>query len=70
LRVLEADEGWSGVTELGALAGVYDQDESNMGPVQEGLRTLGEGSIQFSKYLEARCRSLHHMIDVYIARDA
>jgi hypothetical protein len=41
-----------------------------MGPVQEGLRTLGEGSIQFSKYLEARCRNLHHMIDVYMARDS
>jgi nitrite reductase/ring-hydroxylating ferredoxin subunit len=70
MRLLEAGEAWSGATELGALAGVYDQDESNMGPVQEGLRTLGEGSIQFSKYLEARCRNLHHMIDVYMARDS
>jgi nitrite reductase/ring-hydroxylating ferredoxin subunit len=68
VRLLNAGEPWSGATELGALAGVYDQDESNMGPVQEGLRTLGEGSIHFSKYLEARCRSLHHMIDVYMSR--
>jgi phenylpropionate dioxygenase-like ring-hydroxylating dioxygenase large terminal subunit len=68
MRILEEGEAWSGASELGALAGVYDQDESNMGPVQEGLRTLGDGSIQFSKYLEARCRSLHHMIDVYMAR--
>jgi nitrite reductase/ring-hydroxylating ferredoxin subunit len=68
MRLLAGDEPWSGATELGALAGVYDQDESNMGPVQEGLRTLGAGSIQFSRYLEARCRSLHHMVDVYMAR--
>jgi nitrite reductase/ring-hydroxylating ferredoxin subunit len=68
MRLLAADEAWSGASELGALAGVYDQDESNMGPVQDGLRTLGEGSIQFSSYLEARCRSLHHMIDVYMSR--
>jgi nitrite reductase/ring-hydroxylating ferredoxin subunit len=67
-RLLSADEPWSGCTELGGLAGVYDQDESNMGPVQEGLRTLGEGDIQFSQYLELRCRQLHHMIDVYMAR--
>jgi hypothetical protein len=68
LRMLEKDEAWSVATELGALAGVYDQDESNMAPVQEGLRTLGEGSIQFSKYLESRCRNLHRMVDVYMAR--
>jgi hypothetical protein len=39
-----------------------------MGPVQEGLRTLRDGSINFSKHLELRCRNLHHMIDVYMAR--
>lgn len=61
-------EQWSTCTELAALAGVYDQDESNMGPVQEGLRTLGDGDVQFSKYMESRCRNLHHMIDVYMAR--
>jgi len=68
LHMLADGERWSGATELGALAGVFDQDESNMGPVQEGLRTLREGSINFSKHLELRCRNLHHMIDVYMAR--
>jgi phenylpropionate dioxygenase-like ring-hydroxylating dioxygenase large terminal subunit len=68
MRMLSANEQWSGATELGALAGVYDQDESNMGPVQEGLRTMGDGEIQFSRYLEVRCRNLHRMIDVYMAR--
>jgi phenylpropionate dioxygenase-like ring-hydroxylating dioxygenase large terminal subunit len=68
MRLLAPDEAWTSASELGALAGVYDQDESNMAPVQEGLRTLGDGPVQFGKYLESRCRSLHHMIDCYMAR--
>jgi len=36
--------------------------------LQDGLRTLGDEPIHFTKYLEARCRNLHRMIDEYMAR--
>ncbi|MBV9841537.1 MAG: aromatic ring-hydroxylating dioxygenase subunit alpha [Sphingomonadaceae bacterium] len=68
-NMLGPDDMWSSATELAFLASVYDQDQSNMGPVQEGLRALGdEGVIHFSKYMEVRCRHLHHMVDVYMNR--
>ena len=69
MRMLGEDEPWSMATELEALSGVYDQDQGNLGPVQEGLRDLGEdGVIHFGAYSEIRCRHLHMMVDKYIAR--
>jgi phenylpropionate dioxygenase-like ring-hydroxylating dioxygenase large terminal subunit len=68
LKMLAEDEKWGTATELGALGPIFDQDFSNMGPVQEGLRALGDEAIHFSQYLEVRCRNLHRMIDEYMAR--
>jgi phenylpropionate dioxygenase-like ring-hydroxylating dioxygenase large terminal subunit len=68
MRMLGPDEKWGDVPELGALAPVYDQDYSNMEPVQAGLKSLGDEPVHLSKYLEVRCRNLHRMIDVYMAR--
>jgi phenylpropionate dioxygenase-like ring-hydroxylating dioxygenase large terminal subunit len=68
LRILEEEEKWATATELGALGPVFDQDYSNMGPTQEGLKTLGEEPIHFSNYLEVRCRNLHRMVEVYMNR--
>jgi phenylpropionate dioxygenase-like ring-hydroxylating dioxygenase large terminal subunit len=68
MRMLGPDEKWAEVPELGALAPVYDQDYSNMEPVQAGLKSLGDEPVHFSEYLEVRCRNLHRMIDVYMAR--
>lgn len=68
MRMLAPDQPWASATELGYLAGVFDQDESNLGPVQAGLHDLGEGVIRFSRYQEMRCRNLHRMIDAYMAR--
>ena len=68
LRMLGEDEKWGGVPELGALAAVYDQDYSNMGPVQEGLEAMGDEGLHLSRYMEVRCRNLHRMVDEYIKR--
>jgi phenylpropionate dioxygenase-like ring-hydroxylating dioxygenase large terminal subunit len=69
MRMLAEGEKWADTqAELSYLAGVFDQDEANMGPTQEGLRALGERPIHFGRYSEVRCRNLHRMIDVYIAR--
>jgi phenylpropionate dioxygenase-like ring-hydroxylating dioxygenase large terminal subunit len=67
-RMLSDDEKWADIPELGALAPVYDQDYSNMEPVQQGLKSMGEEPIHFTKYLEVRCRNLHRMIAEYISR--
>ena len=69
LQMLERNDKWANVTgDLAYLAGVYDQDESNIPQVQEGLRQLGDREIHFARYSEIRCRNLHRMIDAYIAR--
>ncbi|WP_052134539.1 aromatic ring-hydroxylating oxygenase subunit alpha [Sphingomonas sp. 37zxx] len=66
LRMLGEDESWASATELGFLAGVYDQDQTNLGPLQAGLRDLGSKAIHFGRYTELRCRHLHEMIDRYM----
>ena len=68
MQLLGSDDKWSScVGDLAYLAGVYDQDESNIPQTQEGLRQLGDRGIHFARYSEIRCRNLHRMIDRYIA---
>lgn len=66
-RLLGPDEPWAEATELNYLSGIYDQDQANLGPLQAGLRTLGDGDLQFARYGDMRGRNLHRMIDRYIA---
>lgn len=68
LRMLSDEDAWAGAHELEFLAGVFDQDEANMAPTQEGLKALGDRKIHFGRYSEIRCRNLHRMVDVYIAK--
>lgn len=68
MRLLGDDETWASATELGYLSGVYDQDQSNLGPVQAGLVNLGDKPIHFGRYTELRCRHLHQMIDRYMEK--
>jgi phenylpropionate dioxygenase-like ring-hydroxylating dioxygenase large terminal subunit len=69
MRLLAADEPWASATELSYLAGIFDQDESNLGPQQQGLRAMGaDGVVQFSRYSDMRCRNLHRMVDDYMSR--
>jgi phenylpropionate dioxygenase-like ring-hydroxylating dioxygenase large terminal subunit len=68
MRMLGPDDKWADCAELGFLAGVYDQDSSNLGPQQQGLFDLGDEPIHFGRYTELRCRNLHRMLDEYMAR--
>ncbi len=68
MRMLAEDEPWKNAPELGYLGPVYDQDQANLAPLQEGLIALGNGVVQFGRYTEIRCRHLHHMVDVYLRR--
>jgi len=68
LQMLGPDEKWATVKgDLAYLAGVYDQDESNIPSVHQGLRALGNRKVHFARYSEIRVRNLHRMIDRYIA---
>jgi len=68
-HLLGEDEPWATATELEHLAPVFDQDQSNLGPLQEGLRDMGEeGVVHFGRYSEVRCRHIHRMVDRYLAR--
>lgn len=67
-RLLAEDESWAEAAELGYLGPVYDQDQVNLRPVQEGLEAMGaDGVLTLSAYSESRCRNLHRMVDRYIA---
>ncbi len=64
---LGIDDAWSEATELGGLAGIFEQDMGNLPYVQEGLHASGNGLVHFGKYSEMRIRHMHHMIERYIA---
>jgi phenylpropionate dioxygenase-like ring-hydroxylating dioxygenase large terminal subunit len=64
---LGIDEPWSNATELGGLAGIFEQDMGNLPYVQEGLHASGNGLVHFGRYSEMRIRHHHHMIERYIA---
>lgn len=68
MLMLRDDQKWAEATQLGSLAPVFDQDYSNMGPVQEGLVALGDEGLHLSKYMEVRCRNLHRMVEEYMNR--
>lgn len=66
-RLLAEEQSWTEASELGYLGSVYDQDQVNLRPVQQGLEAMGDdGVLTFSRYAESRCRNLHRMIDRYI----
>ena len=67
MHELGIDDAWSEATELGGLAGIFEQDMGNLPYVQEGLHASGNGLVHFGKYSEMRIRHMHHMIERYIA---
>ena len=68
VRELGVDDPWSDATEMGGLAGIFEQDMGNLPYVQEGLRASGNGLVHFGRYTEMRIRKMHQLIDDYIAR--
>lgn len=69
LTFLGEEEAWATASELGYLGPVFDQDQANFGPLQEGLTAMGDDMLQFGRYSEIRCRQLHRAIDRYMAAD-
>lgn len=67
---LGVDEPWSSAAELGALAGIFEQDMGNLPFVQEGLHASGSGVVHLGRYSEMRIRQLHRLIERYIGAAA
>lgn len=65
-RVLEANESWIDVDELGVFGRVFNQDGGTFARVQRGLRASVRNETVLSSYQESRIRHLHATIDTYI----
>jgi phenylpropionate dioxygenase-like ring-hydroxylating dioxygenase large terminal subunit len=66
MRLLGEDQEWIvAEDEIGGLAGVFQQDMTNMPRVQKGMKSLKRG-VTLANYQESRLRHLHWKIDEYI----
>jgi phenylpropionate dioxygenase-like ring-hydroxylating dioxygenase large terminal subunit len=66
MRLLGEDQEWIvAEDEIGGLAGVFQQDMTNMPMVQKGMKSLKRG-VTLANYQESRLRHLHWKIDEYI----
>ncbi|MBI1181268.1 MAG: hypothetical protein GC201_11980 [Alphaproteobacteria bacterium] len=66
MRLLGEDQEWiEAEDEIGGLAGVFQQDMTNMPRVQKGMKSLRRG-VTLANYQESRLRHLHTKIDEYI----
>lgn len=56
VRRLGPDDDWADVAELGQLAGVFNQDSSNLPRVQRGLKASVKPGVTLGSYQEVRIR--------------
>lgn len=66
IHVIDPNEPFSSAEELGALGPVFDQDDSNMGAVQKGMKASRKGTVSLASYQESRIRHLHQTLDKYL----
>ena len=63
---IASDRPWSDAAQLGGLAGIFEQDTSNLARVQKGLRASPRRTVTLGDYQEARIRHFHQTIDRYL----
>ncbi|TXS95044.1 aromatic ring-hydroxylating oxygenase subunit alpha [Parahaliea aestuarii] len=63
---LDDDKPFAQAEELGALGPVFDQDDSNMGAVQAGMKNSSKGAVSLASYQESRIRHFHQTLDKYL----
>lgn len=66
VKWIERGQPWSDAPELPVLGAVIDQDISNLGLVQDGLRTSGTGRVELARYEEIRIRHFHRTLEAYV----
>jgi phenylpropionate dioxygenase-like ring-hydroxylating dioxygenase large terminal subunit len=67
-RVLGPGETWSDAPELGVFGRVFNQDGSNFGRIQRGLRASVRPTTTLASYQESRIRHFHATLDQYLGR--
>jgi phenylpropionate dioxygenase-like ring-hydroxylating dioxygenase large terminal subunit len=67
IRWLEPEQKWSDAQELGRLGPILDQDASNFGRVQRGLRASVKPGVTLANYQEVRIRHFHKTLMEYLA---
>lgn len=68
-QVLDFDEPWTDIRELGRLATIFEQDMANLGPVQRGLHASGKPGVTLAHYQESRIRHFHRTLESYLFPD-
>lgn len=66
LTVLEFEESFTSVPELGIFGPIFDQDFANMAAIQKGMKTHGKPGITLSDYHGGRIRHFHQMLDKWL----
>jgi phenylpropionate dioxygenase-like ring-hydroxylating dioxygenase large terminal subunit len=64
---LGLDDHWTDIAELGRLGVIFEQDMSNLGPVQRGLHASVKPEITLAGYQESRIRHYHTVLDAYLS---
>jgi nitrite reductase/ring-hydroxylating ferredoxin subunit len=64
--VLGYDDHWTDVAELGRLAVIFEQDMSNLGPVQRGLHASVKPGVTLGNYQESRIRHYQQTLQSYL----
>ncbi len=63
---IPADQPFASYEMLGALGGVFDQDDANCPAVQRGMKASATGKVTLASYQESRIRHLHQTLDKYL----
>lgn len=67
VKWLGADDEWTSIVELGALARVFDQDDYNLEKVQKGLRSTTRSGVRPAVYQESKIRHFHHLYPQWVS---
>lgn len=67
VRWLGLDEPFSAVPELFEFGPVLDQDVSNMGAIQRGMKAAAKKGLTLSDYQESRIRHFHQLLDQWLS---
>ena len=69
VQKIPSDRPWTDAAQLGGLAGIFEQDTSNLYRIQKGLRASKKTTVTLGAYQEARIRHFHQTIDRYLAAE-
>ena len=66
-HILDIDQSYTEVEELGWLGPVYDEDTDNLAMQTRGFKTSRSKGLTLGNYQEARIRRVHMTLDEFLA---